>query len=500
MTSWLVDTFQMEPGWARGIGFFIAVIIVLALISIFVWVLRRIASTRALGGRSRQPRIAVMDAAALDARRRLVLIRRDNVEHLILVGGPSDVVVEQNIVRGVPVAQAYPRQQNAAFVPPPMETPAVPVEPATAPQAATPAPVQMAPQQPAMQPEAPSARIATPQSAPVRPAAAPQAPAQPRAPVAAPTLRPVTPTQQPQPQPRAPQPAAGEAASAALRRTGASAAAAGSAVAAAGAAVAGLARRATTRADTPATGEAKAPEPARPAPAAEPSWRRDPAPMRRTITPPSSGPAANARTAYPHASNPARDADGAETGAEKPVEPSTEKQDDTTSARGSLAGVSPTSARPSAPAASSFSSLGGASRPAPKPADSAPARPEQATTQAAAEVKPPVASDHALDSSLEDALLAELGSSVEKTEPAPRQPVEEERKAPSVTEPAASQDKPDTPAAAATEASSEKGDDATPDAAKDEAAPARTGQATSMDAIEEEMARLLSEISGPRKS
>ena len=87
MTSWLVDTFQMEPGWARGIGFFIAVVIVLALISIFVWVLRRIAGTRALGGRSRQPRVAVMDAAALDTRRRLILIRRDNVEHLLLVGG-----------------------------------------------------------------------------------------------------------------------------------------------------------------------------------------------------------------------------------------------------------------------------------------------------------------------------------------------------------------------------------------------------------------------------
>ena len=120
MTSWLVDTFQMEPGWARGIGFFIAVIIVLALISIFVWVLRRIATTRALGGRSRQPRIAVMDAAALDTRRRLVLIRRDNVEHLILVGGPSDVVVEQNIVRGVPVSQSYPRQPAPGFAPPPI--------------------------------------------------------------------------------------------------------------------------------------------------------------------------------------------------------------------------------------------------------------------------------------------------------------------------------------------------------------------------------------------
>ena len=48
----------------------------------------------------------MIDAAAVDGRRRLVLIRRDNVEHLLMIGGPSDVVVEQNIMRAVPVAPA----------------------------------------------------------------------------------------------------------------------------------------------------------------------------------------------------------------------------------------------------------------------------------------------------------------------------------------------------------------------------------------------------------
>src|SRR5262249_29558367 len=46
-----------------------------------------------------QPRLAVIDQAIVDSRRRLVLIRRDNVEHLLIIGGPSGVVVEQNIVR-----------------------------------------------------------------------------------------------------------------------------------------------------------------------------------------------------------------------------------------------------------------------------------------------------------------------------------------------------------------------------------------------------------------
>ena len=36
----------------------------------------------------------------------LMLVRRDNVEHLLMIGGPTDVVIEQNIVRAVPVAAA----------------------------------------------------------------------------------------------------------------------------------------------------------------------------------------------------------------------------------------------------------------------------------------------------------------------------------------------------------------------------------------------------------
>jgi len=44
----------------------------------------------------------VIDAAAVDGRRRLVLVRRDNVEHLLMIGGPTDIVVEPNIVRATP--------------------------------------------------------------------------------------------------------------------------------------------------------------------------------------------------------------------------------------------------------------------------------------------------------------------------------------------------------------------------------------------------------------
>jgi flagellar protein FliO/FliZ len=50
---------------------------------------------------TRPRRTGVVEATSVDGRRRLVLIRRDNVEHLIMTGGPVDVVIET----GIPVRQ-----------------------------------------------------------------------------------------------------------------------------------------------------------------------------------------------------------------------------------------------------------------------------------------------------------------------------------------------------------------------------------------------------------
>lgn len=55
-------------------------------------------------GRERAKRLAVIDAAVVDTRRRVVLIRRDNVEHLVLIGGPTDVVIESRIGLEEPTA------------------------------------------------------------------------------------------------------------------------------------------------------------------------------------------------------------------------------------------------------------------------------------------------------------------------------------------------------------------------------------------------------------
>lgn len=90
---------------------FIAILIVLALIGAVAWLVRRFGGGNIGSGnaRGRMPRLAVIDAAAVDGRRRLVLVRRDNVEHLLMIGGPTDVVVELNIVRNAgPAPQRAP--------------------------------------------------------------------------------------------------------------------------------------------------------------------------------------------------------------------------------------------------------------------------------------------------------------------------------------------------------------------------------------------------------
>src|SRR4029077_926598 len=96
-------------GYAFKILF--AFIVVFGLLALALWLVRPLCGGR-LGNsttRGRQPRLAVIDAASVDGRRKLVLVRRDNIEHLVMIGGPSDLVIEPNIVR----AAAAPREMAA---------------------------------------------------------------------------------------------------------------------------------------------------------------------------------------------------------------------------------------------------------------------------------------------------------------------------------------------------------------------------------------------------
>ncbi len=85
-----------------AVKYVIAFAIIFFLLALFALVLRRLTGGRLsvpAHGRSRQPRLGIVDVYDLDRQRQLILLRRDNVEHLLLIGGPNDVVVETNLLR-----------------------------------------------------------------------------------------------------------------------------------------------------------------------------------------------------------------------------------------------------------------------------------------------------------------------------------------------------------------------------------------------------------------
>ncbi|MDY0870522.1 flagellar biosynthetic protein FliO [Dongia rigui] len=78
--------------------FVLALLLVLGLIAIFAWALRRFGFGGALRADNRR-RIQVLETTPLGPRHRLVLVRRDHIEHLLLLGPQGDVVVERGIER-----------------------------------------------------------------------------------------------------------------------------------------------------------------------------------------------------------------------------------------------------------------------------------------------------------------------------------------------------------------------------------------------------------------
>ncbi len=82
-----------------------ALVLVVALIFAVAWIAKRLG----LGGRIAtargKRRLSVQEVLPLDGKRRLVLLKRDGVEHLLLIGLNDDLVVETGIVppHGTPV-------------------------------------------------------------------------------------------------------------------------------------------------------------------------------------------------------------------------------------------------------------------------------------------------------------------------------------------------------------------------------------------------------------
>jgi len=75
--------------------FVLALLVVLGLIAALAWFVRRYGPAGiAMRVTGHTKRLAIVEIAPVDARRRLVLVSRDGVEHLLLIGGANDLVIE----------------------------------------------------------------------------------------------------------------------------------------------------------------------------------------------------------------------------------------------------------------------------------------------------------------------------------------------------------------------------------------------------------------------
>jgi flagellar protein FliO/FliZ len=178
------DNRVLQIGFLAACG--IAALVVLAIVYRLAFAHR----LRVPGGRTRQPRLGLVDAFSLDGQRQLVLIRRDNIEHLVMIGGPNDVLVESQINRAVTPARES-TQASPLLVPatPVRRTEAAPLAPPAVPEA----PAKVAAKVPVSPPASvPAAPIST---APVASTVAPPipkgpVPAQPTPPVPVPPTAP----------------------------------------------------------------------------------------------------------------------------------------------------------------------------------------------------------------------------------------------------------------------------------------------------------------------
>ncbi len=95
-----------ENNTVRAILVLAAVILLIIVLGYFM---RRITRRGAGHKRGRVARLSIIEAIAIDQRRRLVLVRRDNTEHLLMIGGASDILIEEKIQR-VARPAGVPRQ------------------------------------------------------------------------------------------------------------------------------------------------------------------------------------------------------------------------------------------------------------------------------------------------------------------------------------------------------------------------------------------------------
>lgn len=84
--------------FSNYLRFAAALLFVLALIGLATWLARRYGlGSRTAPAKRGERRLSIVEVATLDPKHRAVLLRRDDTEHLILLGGARGVVIESGI-------------------------------------------------------------------------------------------------------------------------------------------------------------------------------------------------------------------------------------------------------------------------------------------------------------------------------------------------------------------------------------------------------------------
>jgi flagellar protein FliO/FliZ len=95
--------------------FVVALAVVLALIAATGWVGRRyMGAGRIAAFAGKRRRLALLETLQIDGRTRLLLVRRDAAEHLIMVGATGAVVIERGVAGPQGFAAAVESAANAA--------------------------------------------------------------------------------------------------------------------------------------------------------------------------------------------------------------------------------------------------------------------------------------------------------------------------------------------------------------------------------------------------
>ncbi|HVM82150.1 MAG TPA: flagellar biosynthetic protein FliO [Stellaceae bacterium] len=82
--------------------FALALVLVIALIGALAWIVRRMGWGSRFVAPAGKRRLGILEVLPLDGKRRLVLLRRDEAEHLILLGADRDLLIESAIGRTRP--------------------------------------------------------------------------------------------------------------------------------------------------------------------------------------------------------------------------------------------------------------------------------------------------------------------------------------------------------------------------------------------------------------